>query len=134
MPSRWVKFRDSVEAIIGIGAKIVLPIASVAALIPGIPAGIAAALRAVPAFMAAVEEAIPAPGSGPAKKQAVLNSSKALMDFLDTQLTGGAAGSFDKLRPAIEAIIEGTVGVVNGLAPQIIADDKTGINAPVDAP
>lgn len=123
MPSAWVKFRDTAEAIIGIGAKFLLPFVSVAAMIPGIPAGIVRILLIIPALMAAFEEAIPAPGSGPAKKQAVLNSAKSFIEILEGQLTGGAKGNFDKLRPAIEAIIEGTIGMVNGLAPQIIGND-----------
>ena len=123
MASTWVRFRDQAEAIIGIGVKFLLPFISVASFIPGIPAGILKVLKIIPALMAVVEEAMPEPGSGPAKKQAVLNSAEALMVFLEGQLTGGAKGNFDKLRPAIEAVIEGTIGMVNGLAPQIIADD-----------
>jgi hypothetical protein len=136
MASGWVRFRDQVEAIIGLGVKYLVPIAAVAAGSLGLPVGAVAVLRAIPALMAVVEEAMPAPGSGPAKKQAVLNSAEALLAFIDTQLTGGASGSFKKLEPMIHAIIDGTIGAVNDLAPQIIADDtpKTGINAPVDSP
>ncbi|MFA6064078.1 MAG: hypothetical protein WC736_15925 [Gallionella sp.] len=136
MASAWVKFRDSVEAILGIGASVLKPILGVIGFIPGVPAGVAAVLRVVPAFMAAFEIAMPEPGSGAAKKTAVLNSSKAFLDIVEKELTGGAKTNFDQLKPAIESIIEGTIGMVNGLAPQIIADDgpKTGINAPVDTP
>ena len=134
MSSAWVQFRDSAEAIISIGAGILKPILGIAAFIPGIPAGVAAVLRVVPAFMAAFEMAMPAPGSGPAKKTAVLNSSKALMDIMEQQTTGGAKENFDKFRPAIEAIIEGTIGMVNGLMPQIIADDKPKLTAGEQAP
>jgi hypothetical protein len=45
------------------------------------------------------------------------------MEYLETQLTGGSKGTFDKLRPSIEGIIEGTIGLVNDLDKSIIADD-----------
>jgi hypothetical protein len=127
MASSWVKFRDQAEAIIGIGANILRPILGLAAFIPGIPAGVGAILRVIPAFMAAFEMAMPEPGSGPAKKTAVLNSAEALFGLMGAQMTGGAKENFDKLKPAIEAIIEGTIGMVNGLAPQIIGNDKPGL-------
>jgi hypothetical protein len=123
MASRWVRFRDTAEAIIGIGLKLVVAVGGTVAGIPGVPAWAIRVLTMIPSFMSLVEVAMPEAGSGPAKKTAVLNSTKALMDYLETQLTGGAKGTFDKLRTSIEGIIEGTIGLVNDLDKSIIADD-----------
>lgn len=130
MASKWVKFRDTAEAIIGLGAQILLPFIPVLSTLTVLPRAVVALLNAVPALMAVFEQAMPESGSGPARKTAVLNSTKALMAYLETQFTGGAKGNFEKLRPAIEAIIEGTIGMVNGLAPQIIGDDPVVVSSP----
>lgn len=125
MTSNWVKFRDTVEAIIGIGAQFVLPIVGIVGLVPGIPASISSVLKIIPSLMAAFEQAIPAPGSGPVKKAAVLATTKSIMDVLDKQvLTGGAKASYDTLLPVITAIVDSTITTVNQVAPQIIADDN----------
>jgi hypothetical protein len=143
MASRWVRFRDTSEAIIGIGLKLVVAVGGTVVGIPGVPAWATRVLTMIPSFMSIVEVAMPAPGSGAAKKTAVLNSTKALMDYLETQLTGGAKGTFEKLQASIEGIIEGTIGLVNDLDKSIIADDVvppgpptmgSGINAPVGSP
>ena len=123
MASAWVKFRDQAEAIIGIGAKLILAVGGTIAGIPGVPAWAIKVLSIIPAFMSVVEVAMPEPGSGPAKKTAVINSTKALMDYLEKELTGGAKGTFDKLHTSINGIIEGTIGLVNDLDKSIIADD-----------
>jgi hypothetical protein len=141
MPSKWVLFRNQAEAIIGIGLKLVLAVAGTVVGIPGVPLWAIKVLTQIPSLMSIVEIAMPAPGSGPAKKTAVINSTKALLDYLETQLSGGAAGTFDKLKGSIEGIIEGTIGLVNSLNKSIIADDVvgvpqpgSGINAPLDTP
>ena len=128
--SRWTDFRDTAEAIIGIGAKLILAVSGTVLGIPGLPVWASRVLNIIPAFMAVVEIAMPEPGSGPAKKTAVVNSMKALMDYLDTQLTGGGKGTFDKLRPTIEGIVEGTIGIVNSVRPDIIADDPISVTDP----
>jgi len=128
MASAWVKFRDTAEAIIGIGAKLILAVGGTVAGIPGVPAWAIRVLSIIPAFMSVVEVAMPEPGSGPAKKTAVVNSTKALLDYLEVELTGGAKGTFDKLRTSIEGVIEGTIGLVNDLDKSIIADDVTAPN------
>jgi hypothetical protein len=138
MPSKWVKFRDTAEAIIGIGLKLVLAVGGTVTGIPGVPAWAIRVLTQIPSLIAIMEIAMPAPGSGAAKKTAVINSTKALLDYLETQLSGGAKGTFDKLRTSIEGIIEGTIGLVNDLDKSIIADDVgpptrgSGINAPLN--
>jgi len=121
--SKWTDFRDTAEAIIGVGAKLILAVAGTVAGIPGVPPWAIRVLSIIPAFMSVVETAMPEPGSGPAKKTAVVNSTKALMDYLENELTGGAKGTFDKLRGSIDGIIEGTIGIVNSVRPDIIADD-----------
>ena len=123
MASKWVKFRDTAEAIIGIGLKLVVAVGGTVVGIPGVPVWAIRVLTMIPSFMSIVEVAMPEPGTGAAKKTAVINSTKALMDYLETQLTGGAKGTFDKLKTSIDGIIEGTIGLVNGLDKSIIADD-----------
>jgi len=143
MASAWVQFRDKAEAIIGVAWNFFVPIAAIASVSFGFPPGIAAALKVIPTIMGEVEKLLPAPGSGPAKKAQVLGITKIIMDALDTQLTGGAATSYSKLKPLIEATIDSSITTINLVAPAIIANDPvapgpptigSGINAPVDAP
>lgn len=139
--SRWVPVRDWMVDGIGLLAKFVAPIVVVAASVLGLPPGIAAVLKAIPALMAAAEIALPEVGSGPAKKQQVLDSARAFMAVAEKNLTGIAHANFDVLKPLIEAIINNGIAAVNQLAPLIIADDRpppvaptigSGINAPID--
>ena len=141
--SKWVPFRDTAEAILAVVGKIVVAVAPVAIGSFNLPAGALLVLKIIPALMGIVEQAIPAAGSGTVKKQAVLNSTQALLDYIDTQLTGGAKTSFTKLKPLIDGIIDNGIGLVNQLAPSIIANDAepagppvvgSGINAPISSP
>ena len=121
--SKWVPFRDTAEAILSVVGKMAAVIAPVALSAFNLPAGAVLVLRIIPALMGIVEQAIPAAGSGTMKKQAVMNSTQALLDYIDMQLTGGAKTSFTKLKPLIDGIIDNGIGLVNQLAPSIIADD-----------
>jgi len=141
--SKWVPFRDSAEAILSIVGRMAAVMAPIALGAFNLPAGAALVLRAIPTLMGIVEQALPAPGTGTMKKQAVLNTSQALLDYIDTQLTGGAKSSYVKLKPLIDGLIDNGIGLVNRLAPSIIADDPvppgpptigSGINAPIDQP
>jgi len=141
--SKWVPFRDTAEAILAVVGKMAAVIAPIALASFNLPAGAALVLRIIPALMGIVEQTFPAPGTGTMKKQAVLNSTQALLDYIDTQLTGGAKSSFTKLKPLIDGIIDNGIGLVNQLAPSIIADDEvppgppvvgSGINAPISSP
>ena len=132
--SAWVKFRDGAEAIIGMGWNFFVPIAAVAGTAFGFPPGIAAAIKVIPTIMGEVEKLLPAPGSGPAKKAQVLGITKIIMDALDTQLTGGAAVSYGKLKPLIEATIDSSINTINMIAPAIIADDAPDPLAPPPVP
>lgn len=123
--SKWVPFRNTAEAILAVVGKMAAVIAPIALSSFNLPAGAVLVLRIIPALMGIVEQAIPAAGSGPIKKQAVLNSTQALLDYIDEQLTGGAKTSYTKLKPLIDGIIDNGIGLVNQLAPSIIADDPT---------
>lgn len=135
--SKWVPIRDTIERIALYGAKFFFPMLAGIAPILGLPAWIGrAAGIIVPQLMAMAEADFPAPGSGPMKKAKVLSASEKIMAILEAEFTGGAAGSFAKMKPAIELLIDGTVSVTNALAPQIIANDApgNGINVPIDSP
>ncbi len=121
MSSAWVLFRDKVEAIIGIAAKYVVPLLSVAAAALGVPAPVAAVLSAIPDLMGKLEVILPAKGSGPVRSDIVLSVMQVSMDAIEKQLTGGAATSFEKLKPLIQASMTNAVTAVTDLAPGIIA-------------
>lgn len=134
--STWVIFRDKMEAILSVGAEFFGPIAAIAASFFGFSPAVTAVLRGIPALMAIVEEASPAPGTGPAKSAQVMTMAKDLMNFAGAQTTGGAKESFDKYKPLIQATINASIGMVNKVAPQIIANDAPAASplAPVDTP
>lgn len=120
----WVKFRNTAEAILGIGAKYIFPV--VASLVPvlNVPRWAAVLVtNVVPALMAAAETMNNAPGAGPAKKSQVMEAAAGMMAVLEKTFTGGAKGNFDLLRPTLEILIDRTVAMVNDLAPEIIQDD-----------
>lgn len=132
--SSWVKFRDQVEAILGIAAGLFTPIAAIVGAIFPASKGLSIVLRAIPALMAAVEEASPEPGTGPAKSAAVMKAAEDLMNFAGAQTTGGAKESFETYKPIIQMGINASIALVNKVAPKVIANDGNGINAPVDMP
>jgi hypothetical protein len=121
--STWVPIRDYFVDGVAWLAKFVAPMLSIAATVFGFPVGVTNVLKAIPALMSAVEIAIPEAGSGPAKKQQVLDSAKALMDIADSKLQGGAKNSFDTYKPFIEALIDNGVAAINASAPKIIASN-----------
>jgi hypothetical protein len=124
MASTWVRIRNTIVSILGIGAKIAVAVGSTAAGIPGVPLWAARTLGMVPFLMEIYETAMPDPGSGPTRKTNVINATKKLYEFLEKNIvTGGAQGTFEKLQPQIELIIEATVGAVNAIKPEIVADD-----------
>ena len=124
MASTFVKVRDFIESIAVIGAKYIFPILATICPVLKLPAWIGViAGSVIPQLMAIAEQDFPAPGSGPMKKAKVLDAADKIMAVLESTFTGGAAGSFAKLKPTIEALIDQTVTAVNELAPAIIADD-----------
>jgi len=142
MASGWVKFRDTVEAIVGFGLKYIFPILSAIVPILKVPAWVGTVVGSVvPNLMAIAEQEFPAPGSGPMKKEKVLNVTEKLMALMESEFTGGAAGTFAKIKPTLEVLIDRTITAINDLDKSIIADDipgpsaeKSGIKAPVDTP
>ncbi len=120
--SAWVKFRDKFEAIIGIGAKYIVPLLSVAAAALGVPAPVAAVLNAIPDLMAKLEAVLPVKGSGPVRSEVVLSVMQIAMDTIESNLTGGAAESFNKLKPLIQASMTNTVLAVKDLVPGVMSD------------
>lgn len=124
MASAWVQFRDKFTAILGIGVQFVLPILTTVVPALKLPAWVGTvAGNLIPQLMAIAEANSPAPGTGPAKKQQVLNAADEIMAVLAKTFTGGAATNFEALKPTISVLIDQTITAVNALAPQIIADD-----------
>jgi hypothetical protein len=121
--SKWVPIRDSFLEGISFLARFVAPIAVMATSVIGMPPFVANVLKALPSLMAAVEIAIPEPGSGPAKKQHVLDAAQALIAVGEQRFTGGAKVNFDALKPLLEVVIDNGIAAVNAYAPSIIADD-----------
>jgi hypothetical protein len=130
--SKWVPIRDLILSV----GKFLVPVLSAAAGLfgAGLPKAVLAILKGLPSLMAIAEEAAP-PGSGPAKKQAVMDAAEKLFALVGAELTGGAAENFAKYKDMIAKIIDAVIETANALAPQIIAnDDISGINAPIDTP
>jgi hypothetical protein len=92
--------------------------------------------RVVPSLIGIVEEASPAPGTGPVKKQMVLDATEKLVVLMGSTFTGGAAVTFDKIKPVLSVLIDQTVSATNAIAPKVIANDVvvSGPNMPVDTP
>jgi hypothetical protein len=124
--SKWVPIRNKIEDFLGIAKDVVLPIAAIAVAFFNLPVGVAAVLRWLPSLMAIVEEASPEAGTGPAKKAQVMKAAQDLMTFSGEQFTGGAAENFAKYAPLISATIDSTIGAINRIAPQIVANDPPG--------
>jgi len=143
MPSTWVKARDAFLEGVAFLAQFIAPIAVVAASLVGMPPGIANILRAIPALISAAEIAIPESGSGPAKKQQVLDALRAFLAVIESRATGQAKVNFDQLKPLFESIIDNGESAINFYAKNIIADNAeatgppqmgSGIHAPIDSP
>jgi len=144
--SAWTEFRDKVEDGFSFVVKYIFPV--VLAVAGGgtfkIPAwAITVISKIVPALIGIVEQASPAPGTGAAKKAAVLTATEQVLALMGATFTGGAALNFAGLKPVLSVLIDQTVAATNAIAPQIIANDPvasgpptigSGINAPVDAP
>ena len=124
MPSTFVIWRDKFEAILGYGVKYIVPLLSVAAVILGVPAPVAAIMNAIPALMSKLEAVIPAKGSGPVRSEVVLSVMQIAMDTLETNVTGGAATSFEKLKPLIQASMTSSVTALKDLLPGLMADSS----------
>ena len=132
MASKWVKFRDEAEKIIAYGARLFFPILATLAPAFGLPTWVGAlAGSIVPQLMGLVEANNPTPGSGPMKKQQVLNILNGFTAVLEKELTGGAKVSIDALMPTISKLIDQTVTAVNQLAPKVIADDTSDPTSPL---
>lgn len=122
--SKWTEFRDEAERIIAYGARLFFPILATVAPALGLPTWVGAlAGSIVPQLMGLVEANSQTPGSGPMKKQQVLNILNGFMAVLEKELTGGAKVNIDALMPTISKLIDQTVTAVNQLAPKVIADD-----------
>ena len=126
MASTFVKVRNWIEAAVVFGTKYIFPILATLCPVLKLPAWVGTVAGSViPQLIAIAEQDIPEQGSGPMKKAKVLDAAEKIMAVLESTFTGGAAGSFAKLKPTIEALIDQTVNAVNELAPSIIADDVT---------
>ena len=138
--SRWTEFRDKAEEIVAYGARLFFPILATLAPVLGLPTWVGAlAGSIVPQLMGLVEANNPTPGSGPMKKQQVLNIMHGFAAVLEKELTGGAKVNLDALMPTISILIDQTVTAANTLAPKVIANDGppvvgNGINVPIDSP
>ena len=138
--SAWTEFRDKVEEGFAFVVKYIFPIVVSVAGSFALPAwAMTVITRIVPELIGIVEQASPAPGTGPAKKAAVLTATEQTLALLQSSFTGGAKVNFDKIRPVLSTMIDQAVAATNALAPQIIANDGppqmgSGINAPVDSP
>jgi len=123
--SKWTEFRNTAEKIIAYGARLFFPILATVAPMLGLPTWVGAlAGSIVPQLMGLVEANNPKPGSGPMKKQQVLNIMNGFAAVLEKELTGGAKVNIDILMPTISLLIDQTVTAANELAPKIIADDE----------
>lgn len=131
--SKWTEFRDQAEKIVAYGARLFFPILATVAPALGLPVWVGAlAGSIVPQLMGLIEANNPTPGSGPMKKQQVLNILNGFTAVLEKELTGGAKVNIDALMPTISKLIDQTVTAVNTLAPKIIAADTPA--TPVDTP
>jgi len=125
--STWVPIRNKILSI----GKFFIPVVSAAAGLfgGGLPKGVLVVLKGLPSLMAIAEEAAP-PGSGPAKKQAVMDAADKLLALIGPEFTGGAAENFDKYKDTIGLAIDGLISAVNAVDKGLVADDKTPIDAP----
>ena len=122
--SKWVPIRDSIIKYVTFGAKFVFPLLGTLAPVLGLPAWVGAvATSIVPQLMMIAEENSPAPGTGPMRKQQVLNATQEIMAVLEKNFTGIAKARFEALLPTLGLLIDQTVGVVNAIDKKIIADD-----------
>jgi hypothetical protein len=122
--SKWVPIRDSIIKYVTFGAKFVFPILGTLAPVLGLPTWVGAvATSIVPQLMVIAEENSPAPGTGPMRKQQVLNATQEIIAVLEKNFTGIAKARFEALLPTLGLLIDQTVGVVNAIDKKIIADD-----------
>lgn len=121
--STWVAIRNKFIAGLSFLVKYIVPVVVSAASLFGLPPGIAKIISLIPALIDAAELAVPEGGSGPAKKQAVLDAIEAMMKIGESQFTGGAKVNFDKYRPLFEMFIDLGVSAINTYAKDVIADD-----------
>jgi hypothetical protein len=122
--SKWVPIRDSIIKYVTFGAKFVFPLLGTLAPVLGLPAWVGAvATSIVPQLMMIAEENSPAPGTGPMRKQQVLNATQEIMAVLEKNFTGIAKARFEALLPTLGLLIDQTVGVVNAIDKKVIADD-----------
>jgi hypothetical protein len=122
--SKWVPIRDSIIKYVTFGAKFVFPLLGTLAPVLGLPAWVGAvATSIVPQLMMIAEENSPAPGTGPMRKQQVLNATQEIMAVLEKNFTGIAKARFEALLPTLGLLIDQTVGVVNAIDKNLIADD-----------
>ena len=132
MASTWVRIRNTIEGIAVFGAKYVFPVAASFAASAGFrPWAGVLIVNIVPALMAAVETMHTEPGTGPVKKQQVLDAAAGMMAVLEQTFTGGAAVNFDKIKPTLSILIDQTIAMVNDLMPEIIANDGMPPGPPV---
>lgn len=137
--SKWVPIRDSIIKYVTFGARFVFPILGTLAPVLGLPVWVGTvATSIVPQLMVIAEENSPAPGTGPMRKQQVLNATQEIMAVLEKNFTGIAKSRFDALMPILGVLIDQTVMVVNAMDKKVIADDGppvvgSGINAPIDS-
>jgi len=141
--SVWVPIRDSIVKYVTFGAKFVFPLLGTLAPVLGLPAWAGTiATSLVPQLMVIAEENSPKPGTGPMRKQQVLNATQEIMAVLEKTFTGVAKVKFESLMPVLGVLIDQTVGAVNEIDKKIIADDGpavppqpgSGISAPIDSP
>ena len=122
--SVWVPIRDSIVKYVTIGAKFVFPLLGTLAPVLGLPAwaGVVAS-SLVPQLMVIAEENSPKKGTGPMRKQQVLNATQEIMAVLEKTFTGVAKVKFDNLMPVLGVLIDQTVGMVNEIDKKVIADN-----------
>lgn len=129
--SKWVAFRDKAENIVAYGARLFFPILATVAPALGLPTWVGAlAGSLVPQLMGLAEANNPTPGSGPMKKQQVLNILNGFTAVLEKELTGGAKVNLDALMPTLSKLIDQTVTAANELTPKVIANDGPAIDTP----
>lgn len=111
MASTWVRIRDRFVDLV---SRIVVPVASILSLaVPGLPAGVAVILRAIPVLMSVAEQIHPESGSGAKKSEFVHVAAEAMLTAVGVTVTGGAAETYAKIKPTIQAIIDNGVALVN---------------------
>ena len=131
--STWVPIRDAIEDGFSFAVKYIFP---VVLMLTGsgavtMPAWATTLLsKIVPALIGIAETTFPAAGSGPMKKQFVLDAAGQLLTLVGSTVTGGAALTYDKLRPDLSVLIDRTVAATNAIAPSIIANDAPEVPPP----